>query len=74
MAMRRINIYIEPNTYVELERRAKTKRISTAALMRRYVERGLAEEAGSPPPDPLDEFVGDLEGEAGDIDAVVYGL
>ncbi|HLA16756.1 MAG TPA: CopG family transcriptional regulator [Candidatus Limnocylindrales bacterium] len=72
MSMRRFNMYIEVKTDVALEDAARAEGVSKAELIRRFIARGL-DRSSNPEPDPIDALVGDLEGEAGDIDAAVYG-
>jgi Ribbon-helix-helix protein, copG family len=68
--MKRLQIYIESEMDEALARDAARHGVSKAAIIRRLV----AEHFGrSPEPDPIDALVGSFEGEAGDVDDVVYG-
>jgi len=71
MAMRRVQIYIEPELDDALAVEAARKKVSKAALIREAVAQRLGSRHEGP--DPLDALVGDLPGEAGDIDEIVYG-
>ena len=68
--MKRLQIYIEEELDDALTAEAMKRRTSKAALIRTYVAEHLRPFDG---PDPLDELVGAFDGEAGDIDDVVYG-
>ena len=75
MAMKRLQIMIEPELDAALAREARREGLSKAALIRRYVRIGLQP---LPPleEDPLWKLVGMVEGEPGasaGIDDVVYG-
>jgi hypothetical protein len=72
MAMKRLQIMIEPELDEALERQAAKEKTSKAALIRCYVRKELKP---LPPlhEDPLWEFVGaDADAEPGDVDDVVY--
>lgn len=71
VTMKRLQIYIEEDIDQELQVRALRERTSKAALIRRFV----AEKLGplDRRPDPLDELVGKIDIDPGDIDTVVYG-
>jgi hypothetical protein len=75
MAMKRLQIMIEPELDDALERQAAREGVSKASLIRRYVR----EELKPLPPieeDPIWDLVGIVEGEPGDsasVDDVVYG-
>jgi hypothetical protein len=71
VAMRRINMYIEAETYLELERLADRDGISTAALIRTLVDRGLKAPANADE-DPFADWIGASDIEPADIDEVVY--
>jgi hypothetical protein len=74
MAMKRLQIMIEPELDAALGREARRTRTSKGALIRRYVQERLKP---LPPitEDPLWEMVGAAGnvGPLGDIDEIVYG-
>jgi hypothetical protein len=73
MAMKRLQIMIEPELDDALERQAAKEKVSKAALIRRYVRKELTR---LPPieEDPIWGLVGMYKGEpVNDIDEVVYG-
>lgn len=73
VAMKRLQIYIEPELDDALAVRALCERTSKAALIRRFVAERLGLD-GSRQPDPLDELVGSIDAEpVDDIDEVIYG-
>ena len=69
-AVRRLQIYMDDDMDELLAVQAKREGTSKAALIRNAVREHFAEYAAS---DPLDEWVGTVDAEPGDIDAVVYG-
>jgi Ribbon-helix-helix protein, copG family len=76
MAMKRLQIMIEPELDDALERQAAKEKVSKAALIRRYVRKELKP---LPPieEDPIWDLVGMVEGGGPDdslsVDDVVYG-
>lgn len=75
MAMKRLQIMIEPELDDALERQAAKEKVSKAELVRRYVRQELKP---LPPieEDPIWGIVGMVEGDPDDslsIDDVVYG-
>lgn len=71
VSMKRLQIYIEEEIDQELQVRALRERTSKAALIRRFVAEKLGRLGRRP--DPLDELVGKIDIDPGDIDTVVYG-
>jgi hypothetical protein len=71
--MRRLQIYVDEDTDELLTREARRSRRSKAALIRDAVRNtyGGGERAVGDV-DPIDAWVGSLDAEPGDIDAVVY--
>ena len=67
-----MQISIEEDLDDALAVEAARRRTSKAALIREFVAERLAR--GKPiPADPMAELIGDIDDEAGDIDAVLYG-
>lgn len=69
--MRRLQINIEEELDEALAVEAAKRHTSKAALIRQYVRERLGERSGTT--DPMARLIGDIDDEAGDIDAVVYG-
>lgn len=69
--MRRLQISIEEDLDDALALEAVRTKTSKAALIRKFVRERLG--GTHSPVDPMSSLIGDLEGEAGDIDATVYG-
>jgi len=69
-AMKKLQIYIEPEMDSALAVLAAREGTSKAALIRRYVALGLGQR--DHPLDPLDELVGRYDHEPGRVDDVVY--
>jgi predicted transcriptional regulator len=71
--MRRLQIYVDEDTDELLTREARRSRRSKAALIRDAVRDtyGVGERAPASA-DPIDAWIGSLDAEPGDIDAVVY--
>jgi predicted transcriptional regulator len=70
VTMRRLQIYIDDDMDESLAIRARREGTSKAALIRNAVREQYGEYATD---DPLDEWVGLVDAESGDIDDVVYG-
>lgn len=68
--VKRLQIYIDEDLDDALAAEAARKKTSKAALIRELVRERLGGRARR---DPLDELVGDIDAEPGDIDEVVYG-
>jgi hypothetical protein len=69
--VRRINIYIDEELDDRVEREARRRKMSKAALIRESL---LARLGPSPRGDPVDRLVGMSDAEpVDDIDAVIYG-
>jgi 3-methyladenine DNA glycosylase Mpg len=68
--MRRLQIYMDEDMDELLAVQAKREGTSKAALIRSAVREHFAEYATN---DPLDEWVGTVDAEPGEVDAVVYG-
>jgi hypothetical protein len=70
--VKRLQISIDEDLDEALAVEAARRRSSKAALIREYVRERLGGiPAGAPT--AMSELVGDIDDEAGDIDAVVYG-
>lgn len=69
--MKRLQISIEEDMDELLGAEAARRKTSKAAVIREFV----AEKLGSPRrgTDPMAALIGDIDDEAGDLDAVVYG-
>ncbi len=71
--MRRLQIYIDEDMDELLALKARREGLSKAALIRAAVREHYAEYADHGAADePLDAWVGSVDAESGDIDAVVY--
>lgn len=68
--MRRLQIYIDDDLDEMLAVKARREATSKAALIRAAVRQHYAD---YPADDALDEWVGAVDSEPGDIDDVVYG-
>ncbi|MDQ3771380.1 MAG: ribbon-helix-helix domain-containing protein [Actinomycetota bacterium] len=68
--MKRLQISIEEELDDALTIEAARLKVSKAALIRGFVRERLGGERAD---NPVDELVGDIDDEAGDIDSVVYG-
>lgn len=68
--MKRLQIYIEPESDKALEAEAAREGVSKASIIRRLVAEHVREAHGG---DPIDEFVGIFDDAPGNIDEVVYG-
>lgn len=68
--VRRLQISIEPELDEALAVEAARRKTSKAAVIRELVRERLWDE---PRTDPMARLIGDIDAEAGDIDAVVYG-
>ncbi|HEX9713065.1 MAG TPA: CopG family transcriptional regulator [Actinomycetota bacterium] len=68
--MKRLQISIDEDLDDALAVEASRRRTSKAALIRQYVRERLGR--GQAPRDPITALIGDIDDEAGDIDAVVY--
>ena len=68
--MRRLQIYIDDDMDELLAVEARREGTSKAALIREAVRERYAEYEVE---DPLDDWVGSVEVESADVDAVVYG-
>jgi hypothetical protein len=70
--VKRLQISIEEELDDALATEAARRRTSKAALIREFVAERLAR--GKPvAADPMAELIGDIDDEAGDIDAALYG-
>lgn len=68
--VKRLQIYIEPESDEALTVEAARSGVSKAAIIRRLVSEHLGQQVGR---DPIDELVGRFGGEPGDVDELVYG-
>jgi hypothetical protein len=68
--MKRLQISIEEELDEALGVEAARRKTSKAALIRQFVRERLG---GSKAADPMAALIGDIDADAGDIDAVVYG-
>ncbi len=68
--MKRLQISIEEELDEALAVEASRRKTSKAALIRQFVRDRLGPASSR---DPMAPLIGDIDGEAGDIDAVVYG-
>ncbi|MFN2388469.1 MAG: CopG family transcriptional regulator [Actinomycetota bacterium] len=68
--MKRLQISIEEELDELLGIEVARRKMSKAALIRQLVREHLGDGSGA---DPFAALIGDLDDEAGDIDAVVYG-
>jgi len=72
-AVKRLQINIEEDLDEALAVEASRRRTSKAALIREFVRDRLGGAADVERSDPMARLVGDIDDDAGDIDAVVYG-
>lgn len=70
--MKRLQISIEEELDDALGAEAARRRTSKAALIRQFVRERLRLKGG-PAKDPMAALIGDINDEAGDIDATIYG-
>ncbi len=70
--MKRLQISIDEDLDDELAAEAARRRTSKAALIREYVRAHLRPAPASRR-DPMAKLIGDIDDDAGDIDALVYG-
>lgn len=68
--MKRLQISIEEEMDEALAGEAARRRTSKAALIREFVRERLGDPTDV---DPMAALVGDIDDEAGDVDAIVYG-
>jgi hypothetical protein len=68
--VKRLQISIDEDLDDALGIEASRRRTSKAALIRQYVRERLG--TSRPPQDPMTKLIGDIDDEAGDIDAIVY--
>lgn len=68
--MKRLQIYIEEELDDAVGIEALRTRRSKAAVIRELVAEGLGK--GQRVPDPVDDLIGSIDAEPGDIDDVVY--
>ncbi|MDQ1500926.1 MAG: hypothetical protein QOD57_5061 [Actinomycetota bacterium] len=70
--MKRLQISIDEDLDDALAIEAARRRTSKAALIREFVRDRLGR-PGATSQDPMTRLIGDIDDDAGDIDAVVYG-
>jgi hypothetical protein len=70
LMMRRLQIYIDDDMDEMLAMQARREGTSKAALIREAVRERYADYEAS---DPLDDWIGSVDAQPGDIDDVVYG-
>lgn len=68
--VKRLQIYIEPESDEALEAEAAREGVSKASIIRRLVAEHVSKTNAA---DPIDPFVGLFDDSPGDIDDVVYG-
>jgi Ribbon-helix-helix protein, copG family len=69
LPVKRIQIYIDEAANEALSRASRREHRSKASLIREAVDRQYG---GDLEPDPFDSWAGGVEGDPGEIDAVVY--
>lgn len=67
--MKRLQIYLDPQMDEALALEAAREHDSKAAIIRRLIAEHIGERDDA---DPVDDLVGSIDGEPGDIDDVVY--
>jgi hypothetical protein len=70
--VKRLQISIDEDLDDALAIEAARRKTSKAALIREFVRDRLGRPGGGPQ-DPMTRLIGDIDDDAGDIDAVVYG-
>ena len=70
--MKKLSVTIDADLDEVLELEAARSGISKSALVRTYIRERL-ESIGAREEDPLNELIGAIDAEPGDIDEVVYG-
>ncbi len=71
--MKRLQISIEEEMDDALAAEALRRRTSKAGLIREFVRERLGSSPAPRSADPMAPLIGDIDDEAGDIDAVIYG-